>query len=601
MRVKGMHAPPRPQPVAVLLVEDNPGDARLIRTILREPSNDVFQVERVDRLSAGQERLRAGGIDVVLLDLGLPDSSALDTFRSVHAAAPDVPVVVLSVVSDDALALEAVHEGAQDYLAKGQTDGEVLRRVLRHAIERGRLLAREHAARAEAEAARQRVAVLADAGEILVRSLDYEAGLRQMGELLVQSLAGYCSVVLLEEDGSLRRVAAVASDLSHADRRHLHLERLLPPGDRHPAWQVLRTGKPAVFTDPLYAVLETMVHDARHLALFRSLDSGSAVCVPMLARGEALGTILLIWPKLVGHKQSDLLDLAKALAHRAALAIDNARLHQDLEHALRGRDAFFAAVTHDLRNPLASITLWIDTLELLKRRLESGSDEQASVLFERAVNQIEAQVGRSMNLIDDLLDVARLEAGQPVPLNLVEADLNAIAAQALEGRPAQSKHALRLESTETEVRGQWDADRLGRVLDNLISNAIKYTPEAGHIVVRVSRHETPGQAWAILEVQDRGVGIPAADLPHIFERFHRARNVASGTPGTGLGLWGSRQIVEQHGGTLSVISREGEGTTVTVRLPLPADARAQPARTQNTANGRRTRPSPTGECLAPTP
>jgi signal transduction histidine kinase len=111
--------------------------------------------------------------------------------------------------------------------------------------------------------------------------------------------------------------------------------------------------------------------------------------------------------------------------------------------------------------------------------------------------------------------------------------------------------------------GEWDGQRLRRVLDNLLSNAVKYSPDGGEIVVQLAREED----WAVLLVSDQGLGIPADDLPHIFERFRRARN-ATEIVGTGLGLSGARQLVEQHGGTIVVHSQEGAGSTFTIRLPL---------------------------------
>jgi two-component system sensor histidine kinase/response regulator len=125
-------------PVRVLLIEDSPGDARLIREMLTEVQAVPFAVEQADRLSAGMERLAAGGTDAVLLDLGLPDCQGLETFLRAHEAQPGLPIIVLSGLSDEAVAYRAVHEGAQDYLVKGQIDGTLLARAVRYAIERKR-------------------------------------------------------------------------------------------------------------------------------------------------------------------------------------------------------------------------------------------------------------------------------------------------------------------------------------------------------------------------------------------------------------------------------------------------------------------------------
>lgn len=127
------------QVTKILLIEDNPGDARLIQEMLAEAESGSITIEWVPKLSEGLERLSRGEIDLVLLDLALPDSRGLDTFLRAYAQAPDVPFVLLTGIDDETLALNAVRKGAQDYLIKGQVDGELLRRAIRYATERKRV------------------------------------------------------------------------------------------------------------------------------------------------------------------------------------------------------------------------------------------------------------------------------------------------------------------------------------------------------------------------------------------------------------------------------------------------------------------------------
>lgn len=140
---------PRAEMIRVLLVEDNPGDVRFIQELLAEARNDWFDLVQVDRLAAGLERLMAGGIDAVLLDLDLPDSKELGTFGAMYGQAPETPIMVLSSLDDEAVAIQAVQKGAQDYLVKGQVSGDLLSRAIRYAMERHRL-------QTELEQARQR-------------------------------------------------------------------------------------------------------------------------------------------------------------------------------------------------------------------------------------------------------------------------------------------------------------------------------------------------------------------------------------------------------------------------------------------------------------
>jgi signal transduction histidine kinase len=230
--------------------------------------------------------------------------------------------------------------------------------------------------------------------------------------------------------------------------------------------------------------------------------------------------------------------------------------------------AFVAAAAHDLKTPLTSLTLWLDTLQVLKPRLGAGNDTQAVALLNQALEQMHTLVERSLHLVDQVLDVTRLEAGRPLPFAPGEVELVALARQVLQGRPQDRERLLRLDAAQSELWGWWDAGRLARLVENLLANAIKYSPRRQPITLRVALDHNGGQPWAVLEVEDHGIGIPSVELPHMFEPFHRAPNAPPTTSGNGLGLWGCRTIVEQHGGTVTIASREGEGTTVTVRLPV---------------------------------
>ena len=225
------------------------------------------------------------------------------------------------------------------------------------------------------------------------------------------------------------------------------------------------------------------------------------------------------------------------------------------------RDTMLAAISHDLRTPL---TVVAGNAQLL--RLRKGSDP---VVAER-VGRIEEAVAQALAQTAELVDVAHAQAGRPIALNPGPCDLAQLVWERVTAHQAASSHCAIVASTPTApLELPLDRPRLSRVLDNLIGNAIKYSPDGGQVSVRLERN---GQE-AILSVGDRGVGIPTADLPHVFEPFRRGSNVA-GTLGTGIGLAGARQVVAAHGGTITVRSVEGQGSTFVVRLPLagpPAD------------------------------
>jgi signal transduction histidine kinase len=178
-------------------------------------------------------------------------------------------------------------------------------------------------------------------------------------------------------------------------------------------------------------------------------------------------------------------------------------------------------------------------------------------------------------LLDELVDMEQLQAGAPLELHRQAVDLVALTRQAVHAlQPTHPRHALQVVAPVASLVGQWDARRLERVLTNLLTNAVKYSPAGGAITLTLQPDGADSAAEVRLVIEDQGLGIPAADLPHIFEPYHRGQNVRGRIGGTGLGLVSARHIVEQHGGTLEVASTEGAGSRFTITLPItpPADA-----------------------------
>jgi signal transduction histidine kinase len=237
----------------------------------------------------------------------------------------------------------------------------------------------------------------------------------------------------------------------------------------------------------------------------------------------------------------------------------------DQRAAAEMRDHLMAGTLHDLKTPLATIRL----LTHLMRRDADNGKLSPDHLRERAM-LIELNVNKMSALISELLDVARLQRGGAIELQLAETDLLALAHRVADSfEVTADKSRLRVEAAEPQLAGMWDAARLERVLANLVGNALKYSPAGGDVIVRLAREQRSRHDVAVVSVIDRGLGIPAADLPHVFDWFHRAGNVGD-LAGTGVGLPSAKLIVEKHGGTIRVSSREGKGTTVTLRLPVPA-------------------------------
>ncbi|NTU80660.1 MAG: PAS domain-containing protein [Chloroflexales bacterium] len=243
---------------------------------------------------------------------------------------------------------------------------------------------------------------------------------------------------------------------------------------------------------------------------------------------------------------------------------ERAQLLATAEATLQARDELMALLSHDLKSPLTAV---MGQAQLMRRRLTGGEVDPARLL--RGLGSVEAAARQMHALLDELLDLARLQAGRSLPLNRQPHDLVAMARHMAERlQIGAERHDLRVTSALPELMCVCDERRMERVMENLLSNAIKYSPTGSPVTVCIARQEDAGRAWAVVVVTDTGIGIPSADLPRIFERFHRASNTAGRIYGTGLGLASARRIVEQHGGTIEVTSVEGQGSTFTVRLPL---------------------------------
>ncbi len=404
-----------------------------------------------------------------------------------------------------------------------------------------------------------RLRLLADAGAVLGGSVDYQQTLQELADLLVGSIADWCVVDIVESDRDAKRVAVAHSDPARLPIAE-ELQRRYPSDPESPSGvhAVIRTGTPLLMTDVTDEILTAAAQDEEHLRLLRAAEIGSAVVVPLRARGTIFGALTLIGSR--GHHRFTDADmpLIEELASRAATAVDNARLLHDATAAIGMRDDFLAMASHDMRTPLAVI---LANLQLARRRLAAAGDAPADLA--KHIDAAERTTQKLTGLVGELMDISILRSGQPLPLSREPVDLAVIVeATAEEYRRLSRGHELRTE-IERGVVGSWDAVRVERVLRNLLDNALKYSPDGGEVAVVVRRD---GE-WGSVAVSDRGVGIPADEVPHLFEKYRRGSNTRN-LRGTGLGLAGSLSVVQQLGGTITVDTRLGEGSTFTLRLPL---------------------------------
>src|SRR5690606_3146022 len=314
---------------------------------------------------------------------------------------------------------------------------------------------------------------------------------------------------------------------------------------------VLKDGKPLL----MERVAEADLPPAHREQLER-LNTQSFIAVPLLARGRILGALELGSTRTDRYYGEKDVDLAVELGRVAALFIDNARLFTSKRDAVSLRDEVLSIVAHDLRNPLNTIQL---AGELLAERVDAESADVVRVVL-RSVD--------TMNrLIQDLLDVAKAESGLPLQLKLGVHDLGAIVEEAVATvRPQAERKGLRVETyIEPMPLAQLDRTRILQVLENLLSNALKFTDRGS---IRVTAGPCPDRRLRVA-VEDTGSGISLADQAHIFDRFWQARKSRRG--GAGLGLAICKSIVESHGGEITVQSQEGQGTTFEFTIPVIAE------------------------------
>ncbi|HEX8705072.1 MAG TPA: ATP-binding protein [Myxococcaceae bacterium] len=422
----------------------------------------------------------------------------------------------------------------------------------------------------ERKRSEQAQAFLAQAGERLTGSLEYERTLQEVARLAVRSMADWCTVAIRGAKG-----LAVVS-VAHADQvwepRIRELLRVMPERDLklvRGIGHVVRTGQSDLCPDTLEAAWVRPALGLDTPECLMELGARSFMCVPLKARGDTFGAICFV-SATPGRNYGPVdLALAEELVRRAGLAVDNARLFHEAQEALKARDEFLSMASHDLRSPLTSLRLQLQAVKKDMQR-DGGGPRSPEKLASRVESMVR-QTDRMIQMMDALLDISQMTAGRlelkRQKLDLVELVHEAVATLGEELRQAGVEVRVYMEGP---VEGMWDRLRVEQVVDNLLSNAVKYG-DGQPVELTVS---TDGET-AKLVVRDRGVGIAPEDQRRLFDRFERVR-LDRDVAGHGVGLWIVRRVVEAHGGRVHVESRLGEGSSFIVQLPLRDPDDAQP-------------------------
>lgn len=426
---------------------------------------------------------------------------------------------------------------------------------------------------AELQVQAERAQILADAGAFFSSNIDPVWVTQAIAERVAEVLGDWAAVILKSPDSNDLRVAAI----HHRDMASLGLawsyvyRQPLLVGEGI-IGQVVSTGYPSLVTNVGSSALR--VSDQENVTSYHTptMQLASLLVLPLRTRRETLGALVIAANDPERRMSDDKLPLAEVMAERAALAIENAKLYTEqvearrkVEDLSRLKDEFLSIASHELRTPVTSIKGYTQLAKTLIRENDLGTSEE---YLDIALDQID----RMSRLILELLDVSRIETGrleirrEPIRWTSFVREVVHRHHTAVSDR----RFHVNMPSSDTTIAG--DRDRLEQVLGNLLENAVKYSPDGSEIFVSV---EDRGDQ-VVTSVCDRGMGIPKDELNQVFERFHRGRQVSSTNyGGLGLGLYITKQIVERHGGTIWVESKEGSGTTFHFSLPTVAVAVAE--------------------------
>jgi PAS domain S-box-containing protein len=409
---------------------------------------------------------------------------------------------------------------------------------------------------------------LAEASKLLAGLQDVTSTLQKVARLAVPRFADWCTVDVLEPDGSLRRLAVAHVDPDKVKLAH-ELHRRYPPDPDapHGAWNVLRTGRPEIASEITDDMVRAAITDPEQLRLMLELGLKSYMGVPLRVRGKTFGVLSFITAESGRRYGPADLVVAEDLADRAGIAVENARLYAELREADRLKDEFLAMLAHELRNPLAPIR---NALHIM-RQPGAGPD-----LIGRARDMAERQVQHMARLLDDLLDVARISRGR-IDLRWEVVDVAPLVHRTVEAvRPLieERRHELTVSLPAGPIQAQGDPARLEQILTNLLNNSAKYTDPGGHIWLTVQRED----GEVVLRVQDNGIGIAPEILPKVFDLFVQAeRRLDRSQGGVGIGLTLVKKLVELHGGTIRALSAGiGQGSEFVARLPAFTGERRAP-------------------------
>ncbi|HEX9445542.1 MAG TPA: ATP-binding protein [Candidatus Binatia bacterium] len=533
--------------IKVLLVEDNPGDARLLREALAEMADARFELTHVERLSEALRRLDEERFDIILLDLSLPDAKGLDTVVWVQGQVSHLPIVVLTGLENEELAAEALRRGAQDYLVKGKVDGNLLIRSIRYAIERKR-------AEDQIQKNLRRLRALREIERATISTLD----LRTVLDVLLQKI----DLLLPYSATTVRLYNKTTGLLEPIACRNVEEDEW-----KAEPWKGGRGVPNVVFESKTVWIAKNVQTDprVRDPDFFKRHGLVSYLGLPLIAKNEILG-VLSFYTKQEHSFSDEEVEFLSTLADQAAVAIQNSQFYEQvrasrdaMEQANKIKEEFLSVMSHELRTPLNAI---LGYTEMVKDGLQGPVNSEQ----EKSLEKVVLRTRELLTMINGILQVTSMEAlrlkaqGYPFNLNEFLDDLRS-------GYefPSDKDVTLHWEYPADLPVLESDPEKLKHILQNLINNAIKFTQRGR---VTVSARSLADLRHVEFQVADTGIGIPREMMPIIFEKFRQVDSSETRSyGGVGLGLYIVKQFTAGLGGRIEVESAVGGGSTFTVTIP----------------------------------
>jgi PAS domain S-box-containing protein/diguanylate cyclase (GGDEF)-like protein len=648
--------------IRVLLIEDNPGDARLIQEMLGDSAGVRFDMQCADRLSTALDYLTEGSresdqtsydlhfdqssipgpdlvcqgpviesqmgsskiskrtfksrrtragvnrqskipFDVLLLDLGLPDSTGMDTFLRVYDKKPEIPTVVLTGLNDETLAAQLVNSGAQDYLVKGQFDTHFLVRTICYSIERKHsekaLRESETRFRTLIEKNVDAIIIIGNSGRIHFVNPTAEALFGKPAEELLGEQFGFPVV------GGTAEIDIIRKDRERAvaEMRSVNIQWKGEDAYLASLRDITEISKARKRVD----LLANLVENASYVMIFIVSPDGQIIECNALARetfgfsrselhAKNFSAIFTFKPDQAWERIADTVmresqwrgELVAMRKDGKDFSIDMAASRSSDEEGGdknvicfirdvskekeidRMKSEFISSASHEMRTPLTSIKNAVDLI--IKGKAGDITDVQ-----EKFLSMAQRNLDRFASLIDNLLDLSRIESGK-IRLNYTEMDIGACIENVMNIlRSAADDKSISLSTNiETDLPAMYaDVSRIEEVIINLVNNAIKFTPDNGAVTVAVHEEKVSDMPEVVkgyvgISVTDTGVGIPEEEIDHIFDKFYQVESSLSvyKKSGSGLGLAIAKYVVEAHGGKIRCKSKEGEGSTFSFILPV---------------------------------